>query len=447
MVASHHVGRLLARGGPQAPLELRGNVTDREGSVCAADAASAAAGSGVAPLAWSFLTATPDGWLGFHLAASSSGTTNTAAGSLLPGFACRSAATASTSAPARAHASEGVGACSSTRRLQAAPFAALNLARAPAAGASSSGGGSSSSGVQPVGLGFADGAAVADAGTAEVSGLQLWLQQQFLKLPLLRSLAAPLASRAVAGGEEPLAVDKQGAAASSLDRSPVMPVINRKRQQRLKPPAKLSPEDRHLWDLFREIDVNGDGGIDFNEMQYALSKLHLPMYPRTIVSAMRQFEGTDSNDKVTWEQFRSYVSERDSGIRTAFSNFDTDYKGRINARELAQVMTVAGLPSTGRDMQKVLEAMGKHASDTLTYPEFRNFVCLMPGWKFHGGAYASFNNYAQWLRSGEASRNCPERIYTTVSTPLQHYVVFDLFLRGSIAGSLLLALVMASNTD
>jgi len=279
------------------------------------------------------------------------------------------------------------------------------------------------------------------------NSLRLWLQQQFLKLPMLRPLVAPLA-RAVLEDDIATEADELQERMMVPERGhAVMPVIDLKRQKKLKPPGKLSREDRALWELFREIDVNGDGHIDFNEMQYVLSKLTLPMYPRTLVSAMRKFEGSDGTDKVTWEQFRQYVSERDSSIRTAFRSFDTNSSGQIKAGELAQAMTIANLPSTGRDIQKVLEAMGKNSTDNLSYSEFRNFVCLMPGWKFHGGAYASFKNYAEWLRSGEATRHRPERMYTTASAPLQHYVVFDLFLRGSIAASLFVALLMAANTD
>jgi hypothetical protein len=110
-------------------------------------------------------------------------------------------------------------------------------------------------------------------------------------------------------------------------------------------------------------------------------------------------------------------------------------------------MTVAGLPSTGRDIQKVMEAMGKGANDTLSYPEFRKFVCLMPGWKFHGGGDASFRNYAEWLRSGGASRHQPNRMYTPPATPVQHYMAFDFFLRASITASLLVTCVLVLNVD
>ncbi len=38
------------------------------------------------------------------------------------------------------------------------------------------------------------------------------------------------------------------------------------------------------------MDVNGDGGVDVNELQYALAKLGLPMCPNTLYVAMRKFD-------------------------------------------------------------------------------------------------------------------------------------------------------------
>ena len=61
--------------------------------------------------------------------------------------------------------------------------------------------------------------------------------------------------------------------------------------------------------------------------------------------------------------------------------FDIDGNGEINASELGRAMSSAGLPTTARDIRKVMEVLGKTTDDTITYTEFRRWACLCPTWQ------------------------------------------------------------------
>eukprot|EP00955_Chlamydomonas_euryale_P051875 354988-Chlamydomonas_euryale.AAC.17 len=93
------------------------------------------------------------------------------------------------------------------------------------------------------------------------NSLRLWLQQQFLKLPMLRPLVAPLA-RAVLEDDIATEADELQERMMVPERGhAVMPVIDLKRQKKLKPPGKLSREDRALWELFRVRALEGGGRV------------------------------------------------------------------------------------------------------------------------------------------------------------------------------------------
>jgi len=286
------------------------------------------------------------------------------------------------------------------------------------------------------------------------SGMQKWLQGMLMSTPLLAPLAQQLA---MSRGWSPLDLP----AAAAAPAGPAAP--------HRKPPKGLPSKDLPLWHMFQSMDHNGDGTLDGRELQRALHDMGLPCSPNYVAEMMLSCADEDvavpeprrrwrwfwralpatakphaSEDAepaaddaresgaaaVTWPQFRAHATRRDSQIASAFKTFDLDGNGYISARELGRAMALAGLPTTGEDLMRIMDMLDKDQSDSISYDEFRSFACLVPDWQGgHATLQAFMHTMPKTAKTGKAREKAAQN-------PLQPYVVYDLMLRMSMAAGL-----------
>ncbi len=283
--------------------------------------------------------------------------------------------------------------------------------------------------------------------------MQLWLQDQLEKVPMFAPMVKRAKeARAAATGGQAAAAPPPDASASPAAGSSGAEAVRKSATSKRKPlkKPKISKDDQPLWDLFQEMDTNGDGTVDVSEMRTALARLGLPCSPAYVDQMMRRFntEGGDSNDSVTWDNFKHYVSDREKQVAAAFSMFDVDGGGTIDASELGKVMAQAGLPTTGRDIRKVMDILDKDHDGTITYEEFRRWACMVPAGELGGGGTAL---YAGWLRGAPTVTKqvaAARRPRTNIMTdPRQQFMAFDLLLRTCMAGTLAFLVLVALRQD
>ena len=75
----------------------------------------------------------------------------------------------------------------------------------------------------------------------------------------------------------------------------------------------LWDQERELWDIFQELDKNGDGRLDANEMRAALARSGIDITPATVQDLVRFLAsgsaspGSGDNMYITFSGFRDFL--------------------------------------------------------------------------------------------------------------------------------------------
>lgn len=245
----------------------------------------------------------------------------------------------------------------------------------------------------------------------------------------------PLGRAAASSGSSKADIKAAAAAAAS-------------RATRLRKPKTLSPEDEDIWELFTDFDIDGNGLVDVRELQEALTRMGLPSSPQYVVQMMGQFDIAGTG-YISWEGFRETIHRRDQQVEAAFRSFDLDGNGEISGAELGRCMSLAGIPSTGRDIRRMLQIMDKDGNKKISYDEFRRFACFVPSiYKTERDSIAGWLRSAPTLAPPVTEGGRPRMRSSSIATdPLQQFVAFDLLLRASMAGSLAFMILVAVRQD
>ncbi|KAJ3785020.1 calmodulin-like protein [Lentinula aff. detonsa] len=100
-----------------------------------------------------------------------------------------------------------------------------------------------------------------------------------------------------------------------------------------------NPTDAELQDMINEVDVDGNGTIDFNEFLAMMEK---------------KFKDTDSEEE----------------IRQAFQVFDKDGNGTISAKELKAVMESLGEKLSDQEVDAMIVEADEDGDGSINYQEF-----------------------------------------------------------------------------
>ncbi|GAW06925.1 calmodulin [Lentinula edodes] len=104
-----------------------------------------------------------------------------------------------------------------------------------------------------------------------------------------------------------------------------------------------NPTDAELQDMINEVDVDGNGTIDFKEFLSMMAK---------------KFKDTDSEEE----------------IRQAFQVFDKDGNGTISAKELKAVMESLGEKLSDKEVDAMIQEADLDGDGCINYQEFVNMM-------------------------------------------------------------------------
>jgi calcium-dependent protein kinase len=105
--------------------------------------------------------------------------------------------------------------------------------------------------------------------------------------------------------------------------------------------VQASPDDiKELRDTFKALDKNGDGSITFEELKAGLGHKESA---DTLIELLKGAD-TDGSGTIDYTEFIAATMDaqtylRDDYLRTAFDLFDVDKSGKIDKKELLQILS------------------------------------------------------------------------------------------------------------
>uniref|UniRef100_A0A7S2MHF8 EF-hand domain-containing protein n=1 Tax=Helicotheca tamesis TaxID=374047 RepID=A0A7S2MHF8_9STRA len=126
--------------------------------------------------------------------------------------------------------------------------------------------------------------------------------------------------------------------------------------------------------VFQEVDIDGDGGVDKEELGLLMEKLDCHVTPEQLDQVFRQLD-SDGNGKIDEHEFTKwYIASEErirSKVKETFDQFDTDKSGTIDRNELRQLLEKLEPRATENDVDIALDAMHKRGNrEEISFEEF-----------------------------------------------------------------------------
>ena len=128
---------------------------------------------------------------------------------------------------------------------------------------------------------------------------------------------------------------------------------------------------------FEHFDANGDGTLDFEEVQKACARLRLPSSDEYVAELFEEADD-DKDGKINFGEFKKYVHKREKLMSAAFNKIDVDADGTLTLKEALKAVKNIGLPANEADARHMIEILDRNNDGEVTYEEFRDYLCLLP---------------------------------------------------------------------
>eukprot|EP00566_Odontella_aurita_P005048 CAMPEP_0113533902 /NCGR_PEP_ID=MMETSP0015_2-20120614/4871_1 /TAXON_ID=2838 /ORGANISM="Odontella" /LENGTH=622 /DNA_ID=CAMNT_0000433023 /DNA_START=356 /DNA_END=2221 /DNA_ORIENTATION=+ /assembly_acc=CAM_ASM_000160 len=136
--------------------------------------------------------------------------------------------------------------------------------------------------------------------------------------------------------------------------------------------------------VFREVDLDGNGEIDKEELAQLFVKLECDVTADELDEIMKELDA-DSDGKISEEDFTVwYIRSEErmkSRVKTLFEHFDTDRSGTIDRNKIKLLLETVEPSVTDADVEEAMKAMYQTGSpDEITFEEFSD-------WYIHSMVY------------------------------------------------------------
>lgn len=129
--------------------------------------------------------------------------------------------------------------------------------------------------------------------------------------------------------------------------------------------------------VFREVDVDGNGEIDKDELAQLFEKLDCHATAEELEEIMKELDA-DNDGKISEEDFTAWYirSEENikSRVRPIFDSFDTDHSGTINRNKIKLLLETVEPSVTDTDIDEAMKAMHQSGSpEEISFEEFSDW--------------------------------------------------------------------------
>ena len=126
--------------------------------------------------------------------------------------------------------------------------------------------------------------------------------------------------------------------------------------------------------MFKALDKDDNGTLDFGEVQAGLKLLDYPSnYAFTVFTGLDR----DHDAEVTYGDFSRWIREKEQDMTDLFHSVDTDKSGFIDEKELKTMLFHLDLPT--KNAKKLMAKLDKNHDNKLSLEEFRQgFALIQP---------------------------------------------------------------------
>ncbi|KAK7867010.1 hypothetical protein R5R35_006873 [Gryllus longicercus] len=136
----------------------------------------------------------------------------------------------------------------------------------------------------------------------------------------------------------------------------------------------LEDEER-LENLFRSLDIDGNGKIDIHDLSKALCDTGV--HHKYAQKFLEQSDQNKSGD-ISLAEFIHYVREHEKQLRLQFSSLDKNKDGKIDVDELIKAFKDLGVDIDKKEATNLLLRMDQDGSLNISFDEWRDYLLYAP---------------------------------------------------------------------
>ncbi|KAH7021217.1 mitochondrial carrier domain-containing protein [Microdochium trichocladiopsis] len=150
-------------------------------------------------------------------------------------------------------------------------------------------------------------------------------------------------------------------------------------QAKLDMAESQNQRDARVEALWRKLDYQNKGELDWQALQKGLKKIDHPMKNADdMLKAIIKVVDTNGDDKIQYEEFRVFVEATERQLYYLFRAIDHDQDGKLNQEELQTAFQRAGLSIPRRRLSEFFDNIDHNRDGYITFEEWRDFLLFMP---------------------------------------------------------------------
>ncbi|KAK2025405.1 mitochondrial carrier [Colletotrichum zoysiae] len=166
-------------------------------------------------------------------------------------------------------------------------------------------------------------------------------------------------------------------------------------ERRMEADESQNQRDKRVEDLWRKLDPNGSGHLDFKGLQKGLKKMDHPMKNADdMLRKTMSVVDTNRDGKIQYEEFRFFVEQTETQLMILFQSIDKDNDGRLDKTELQEAFRRAGLVVPMRKLGAFFADIDMNNDGYISFEEWRDFLLFMPTQNSHAPLKAVLDYYS-----------------------------------------------------